>query len=69
MVLREHRERQERGSLELHKDVKLIAQQMSSYGRQIERIEKSFNERIAALTSSQRQLEQAVLQGVEGGAK
>ena len=32
-------------------------------------IEKSFNERIAALTSSQRQLEQAVLQGVEGGAK
>jgi len=60
IVLREHKERKERGSLELQKTVSTMASTMASFGSKLERIEKVFNDRVEGLANSQRTLEQAL---------
>ena len=46
-------------------DVRDIAHQMTTHGRHLERLEKQFSERIDALSSSQRTLEQALHPAVQ----
>ena len=74
IVLKDHKERQERDSLQLMESVRGMATTLSQLGQHIERVEATFVDRVSALASSQRSLEQALNtfflsgRGTQGGS-
>ena len=60
IVLKEHKEREERSSMELLHDVRDMHGQMQALGRQLERLERALGARVDGLASQQQTLEQAL---------
>ena len=60
MVLKGHRERQERESQQVIDRVRDVSSSLDNLGRHVEKMEKAFIERLEALATSQRSLEDAL---------
>ena len=59
-VLKEHKERQERGSIQLLDTVREVAASVLHFGKQIERIEAQFKTKVDGLAASHSKLEKAL---------
>ena len=60
IVLREHKERQEKGSQQLLDSVRDMNLTISNLSRHLERVETQVNDKVSSLANSQRSLEQAL---------
>jgi inositol 1,4,5-triphosphate receptor type 3 len=60
IVLKEHKEHQERGSVQLFETVQGMAHAISEMGHNLERVEKQFMDRVDTLTQQHRSLELAL---------
>jgi len=60
IVLKEHKERQERSGMQLLDHVRGMSESISNFGRQLEKVEKQLTDRQDKLAESQRELEQVL---------